>query len=188
MSTSFQLAPWSYLFFTQTPNATAPLGALDPFHTRVQVINTSMPLTAPDTWDFTQLNTMFEPIQSTADHSPEFQIGTAPAFLSDSNGYILPTSYADFAQMSANLVRYYNTGGFSDSGNFFQSPCPIRSPGGASLTSRTATESLRNSMSSSIIRWCPPWRRPTRPSSFWRSSYPTTAPKPKATCPPSSRA
>ncbi|MGC9945614.1 MAG: hypothetical protein ABSF64_04400 [Bryobacteraceae bacterium] len=148
MSTSFQLAPWSYLFFTQTPNATAPLGALDPFHTRVQVINTSMPLTAPDTWDFTQLNTMFEPIQSTADHSPEFQIGTAPAFLSDSNGYILPTSYAAFAQMSASLVRYYNTGGFSDAGNFFQSAMPypvtwwgiFNEPNGNGVTSQQYVE------------------------------------------------
>jgi uncharacterized protein (TIGR03437 family) len=124
MSTSFQLAPWSYTFFTQTPTATTPLGALDPYHTRVQVINTAIPLTAPDTWDFTQLNTMFEPIQSTGDHSPEFQIGTAPAYLSDSNGYILPASYPAFARMSANLVRYYNTGGFTDAGAFFQSPTP----------------------------------------------------------------
>ena len=30
MSTSFQLAPWSYQFFTLLPNATTPLGALDP--------------------------------------------------------------------------------------------------------------------------------------------------------------
>jgi uncharacterized protein (TIGR03437 family) len=124
MSTSFQLAPWSYQFFTLDPNAVAPLGALYPFHTRVQVINTGIPLTAPDTWDFTELNAMFAPVQSTGDHSPEFQIATAPAYMSDSNGYILPASFPDFAQMSANLVRYYNTGGFTDAGNFFQSPNP----------------------------------------------------------------
>src|ERR1700722_18426351 len=86
MSTSFQLAPWSYQFFTAAPNATTTLGALDPFHTRVQVINTGIPLTAPDTWDFTELNAMFAPVQSTGDHSPELQIGTAPAFMSDSSG------------------------------------------------------------------------------------------------------
>ncbi len=124
MSTSFQLAPWSYTFFTQAPNAITPLGALDPFHTRMQVINTAIPLTAPDTWDFTELNTMFAPVQSTGDHSPEFQIGTAPAYLSDSNGFILPASFPDFAQMSANLVRYYNTGGFTDSGTSYRSPTP----------------------------------------------------------------
>ncbi|MGA3042206.1 MAG: glycosyl hydrolase [Bryobacteraceae bacterium] len=124
MSTSFQLAPWSYTFFSQTPNATTPLGALYPWHTRVQVINTGIPLTAPDTWDFTELNAMFAPVQSTADHSPEFQIGTAPAYMSDATGYILPASIPDFAQMSANLVRYYNTGGFTDAGTFYQSPMP----------------------------------------------------------------
>jgi uncharacterized protein (TIGR03437 family) len=122
MSTSFQLAPWSYQFFSLTPNAIAPLGAMYPWHTRVQVISGAMPLVAPDTWDFTELNSMFPPVQSTADHSPEFQIGTAPAFLSDTNGYILPGSYPAFAQMSADLVRYYNTGGFTDAGTFFQSP------------------------------------------------------------------
>ena len=124
MSTSFQLAPWSYQFFTLLPNATTPLGALDPWHTRVQVISTGIPLTAPDTWDFTELNAMFAPVQSTGDHSPEFQIGTAPSYMSDSNGYILPTSFSDFAQMSADLVRFYNTGGFTDSGSFFESPTP----------------------------------------------------------------
>jgi uncharacterized protein (TIGR03437 family) len=144
MSTSFQLAPWSYRFFTTTPNATTPLGALYPWHTRVQVISTGIPLTAPDTWDFTELNTMFAPVQSTGDHSPEFQIATAPAYMSDSNGYILPASFSDFAQMSGNLVRYYNTGGFTDSGNFFQSPTPypvtwwgiFNEPNGNGLTSQ----------------------------------------------------
>jgi len=145
MSTSFQLAPWSYTFFTQAPNATTPLGALDPYHTRVQVINTGIPLTAPDTWDFTELNAMFAPVQSTSDHSPEFQIGTAPAFLSDpSTGYILPASFPAFAQMSANLVQYYNTGGFTDAGSVFQSPTPypvtwwgiFNEPNGNGLTSQ----------------------------------------------------
>ena len=124
MSTSFQLAPWSYQFFTAAPAAPTPLGALNPWHTRVQVISTGIPLIAPNTWDFTELDSMFAPIESTGDHSPEFQIGTAPAYMCDAYGHILPASYADFAQMSANLVRYYNTGGFTDSGNFFQSPTP----------------------------------------------------------------
>jgi uncharacterized protein (TIGR03437 family) len=148
MSTSFQLAPWSYQFFTQTPNAGTPLGALDAWHTRVQVISSGIPLTAPDTWDFTELNGMFAPIQGTGDHSPEFQIGTAPAYLSDANGYILPASFPDFAQMSANLVRYYNTRGFTDSGSFFQSPTPypvtwwgiFNEPNGNGLTSQQYVE------------------------------------------------
>jgi len=44
--------------------------ALDPWHTRVQVVSDGIPLTGPDTWDFTELNTMLTPIQSTGDHSP----------------------------------------------------------------------------------------------------------------------
>ena len=67
---------------------------------------------------------MLTPIQGAGDHSPEFQIGTAPAFLSNSSGQILPASIANFAQMSANLVRYYNTGGFTDAGQLYQSPTP----------------------------------------------------------------
>ncbi|MGA2590556.1 MAG: hypothetical protein ABSH32_11610 [Bryobacteraceae bacterium] len=118
MSTSFQLAGGTYSI------ALPPLGALYPSHTRVQVIAGGLPLTAPDTWDFSSLDSMFAPIQSAGDHSPEFQIGSAPAYLSDSNGYILPTSYPAFAQMSADLVSYYNTGGFEDSGRHFQSPTP----------------------------------------------------------------
>jgi hypothetical protein len=92
MSTSFQLAQWSYTYFQSTPAAPANLTALDPFHTRVQVIQQAVPLSAPDTWDFTYLDTMLSPIQATGDHSPEFQIGTAPAFLSNANGQILPAA------------------------------------------------------------------------------------------------
>ena len=124
MSTSFQLASWDDQFFSGAPNAPAELTTLNPWHTRVQVVSDGIPLTAPGAWDFTELNTMLTPIQGAGDHSPEFQIGTAPAYLSDSLGHILPGSIADFAQMSANIVRYYNTGGFTDSGTHYQSPTP----------------------------------------------------------------
>jgi uncharacterized protein (TIGR03437 family) len=124
MSTSFQLADWSYTFFSGAANAPAQLTSLDPWHTRVQVVSNGIPLTAPDTWDFTELDTMLSPIQATGDHSPEFQIGTAPAYLSNSSGQILPASIPDFAQMTANMVRYYNTGGFTDNGQHYQSPTP----------------------------------------------------------------
>ena len=124
MSTSFQLAQWSYTYFQSAPPASANLTALDPFHTRVQVIQQAIPLSAPDTWDFTYLDTMLSPIQATGDHSPEFQIGTAPAFLSAANGQILPASIPAFAQMSANMVSYYNRGGFTDAGVHYRSPTP----------------------------------------------------------------
>ena len=65
MSTSFQLADWSYTYFSGAASAPANLTALTPFHTRVQVISDGIPLTAPDTWNFTELNTMLAPIQAT---------------------------------------------------------------------------------------------------------------------------
>src|ERR1035441_2828100 len=120
MSTSFQLASWNNQFFGGAPKAPTELTSLYPWRTRVQVVSDGIPLTAPGAWDFTQLNTQLPPIQGAGDHSPEFQIGTAPAYMSDSQGHILPGSIADFAQMSANIVRYYNTGGFTDSGRHYQ--------------------------------------------------------------------
>lgn len=124
MSTSLQLASWSYQFFTQTPQALTTLGALQPQHTRVQVVPGSDPLTSPGVWDFSQLDALLVPIQSSGDHSPEFQIAGAPAYMSDTNGNILPTSYPEFSGMSANLVQYYNTGGFDAGGAHLQSPSP----------------------------------------------------------------
>jgi uncharacterized protein (TIGR03437 family) len=124
MSTSFQLASWSYQFFSQTPLALPALNALQPQHTRMQLVPSLDPLTSPGVWDFSQIDAFLPPIQSSGDHSPEFQIAGAPAFMSDSNGDILPASYADFAGMSANLVSYYNTGGFDAGGTHFQSPSP----------------------------------------------------------------
>jgi uncharacterized protein (TIGR03437 family) len=124
MSTALQLVSGSYQFFQQTPQALPALGALQPQHTRVQLVSTSDPLTSPGVWDFSQLNAFLPPIQSSGDHSPEFQIAGAPAYMNDSNGYLLPASIDDFSAMSANLVRYYNTGGFDASGAHFQSPSP----------------------------------------------------------------
>lgn len=124
MSTSFQLVDWSYNFFSQTPQALPPLNALQPQHTRVQLTPASDPLTAPGVWDFSQLNAFMPSVQSAGDHSPEFQIAGAPSYMNDSNGDLLSSSYADFAAMSANLVQYYNTGGFTAGGVLYQSPSP----------------------------------------------------------------
>jgi uncharacterized protein (TIGR03437 family) len=124
MSTAFQLADYSYQFFTQTPQALATLGALQPQHTRVQLVPASAPLTSPGVWDFSQIDPLLMPIQSSGDHSPEFQIAGAPAYMNDSNGDLLPANYDAFASMSAHLVQYYNTGGFNAGGTHFQSPSP----------------------------------------------------------------
>jgi uncharacterized protein (TIGR03437 family) len=124
MSTSFQVADWSYQFFSQAPQALAALNGLQTQHTRVQLVPASDPLTSPGIWDFTQLDGLLPPLESSGDHSPQFQIAAAPAYMNDSNGHLLPASYNDFAGMSANLVRYYNTGGFDVAGSHFQSPTP----------------------------------------------------------------
>ena len=124
MSTSFQLANYSYQFFNQTPSALGTLNVLQPQHTRVQLVPPSDPLTSPGIWNFSQIDPLVTPILNSGDHSPEFQIAGAPAFMNDSSGDILPASYGAFASMSANLVQYYNTGGFDAGGAHFQSPSP----------------------------------------------------------------
>ena len=125
LSTSFQLAGYSYQFFTQNPTATIPLGGLFSKHIRLQTIADAVPQKDAATWDFMELDTIVPPIQSVADHSPEYQIAVAPAFMnSASTGNILPAHFQDFANFSANLVKYYNQGGFLANGRRLQSPSP----------------------------------------------------------------
>lgn len=144
MSTSFQLASYSYNFFNLTPQASSLLEALLPQHTRLQVTPSTSPLSAPGVWNFSELDTLLAPIQNAGDHSLEFQLAGAPAFMSDSNGHILPSNFASFADLSANLVQYYNAGGFDASSQHFQStnPYPItwwgifNEPNGNGLTAQ----------------------------------------------------
>lgn len=126
MSTSFQPAEWDDQFFVTFPGATAPLTSLEPRHIRIQAISEDVPETAPGTWDFSRLNGMMLPIQSSADHSPEFQIAVAPPFLNASNGNMIQTTanVQAFAQYASNLVQYYNLGGFEVNGQHYQSPSP----------------------------------------------------------------
>ena len=59
------------------------------------------------------------------DHSPEFQIAKAPPFMyqnHDSSGTFLDLTFAQFAGYAQNLVRYYNTGGFTANGQPYVSP------------------------------------------------------------------
>jgi len=123
MSTSFQPAEWDYQFFTLNPNGTSPLGNLQPAHIRLQGISQGVPQATANTWDFTILDDVTQPVLSVADHSPEFQIAAAPAFMYDANHNFLDPSYTTFAAYAQNLVRYYNTGGFtSGDGSFHASP------------------------------------------------------------------
>ncbi len=123
MSTSFQPAEWDYQFFTLNPTATTTLGNLQPTHIRLQGISQGVPRTTANTWDFTVLDDVTQPVMGVGDHSPEFQIAVAPAFMYDANHNFLDPSYNTFAAYTQNLVRYYNTGGFtSGDGLFHVSP------------------------------------------------------------------
>jgi hypothetical protein len=127
MSTSFQPAEWDYQFFINHPS-TLPLSTLGPQHIRIQGISQAVPMKAnsnpqqPTDWDFTILDAVVQPILGAADHSPEFQIAVAPAFMDNAAGQLdMANHLNDFVQYSANLVRYYNTGGFTWGGQHFQS-------------------------------------------------------------------
>jgi hypothetical protein len=134
MSTSFQIAQWTGDIFgsgTTAIQRELQLNHLGAQHDRLQVIAGAMPMvsntgTAAD-WDFSMLDTTVQPvINAGPDHSPEFQIGTAPAWMCDSNGHLMVSAHAkDFAAYAANLVRYYNRGGFDWGGKHFQSPGPF---------------------------------------------------------------
>jgi hypothetical protein len=134
MTTSFEPTGGFQDFFINHPDATTALNNLESQHIRIQVVchgcdsgipwlSNSSPPQATD-WDFSQLDATVQPILSVTDHSPEFQIASAPNFLNDhSANFSFSTANLDlFAQYCANLVRYYNTGGFTWGGERFVSP------------------------------------------------------------------
>jgi cellulase (glycosyl hydrolase family 5) len=128
MSTSFQPADWDFQFFTLNPTATTTLGQLGPHHVRLQGIVHGVPQgsegTASTAWGFSTLDAITQPVLGVGDHSPEFQIAKAPAFMYDSNNSgnaFTDLSFAQFAGYTQNLVRYYNMGGFVDGGTTFVS-------------------------------------------------------------------
>ena len=121
MSTSFQPGEWDYQFF-QNHTATEPalLNKLGPQHIRLQGLSQAVPMKAntgsATDWDFTILDAIVQPVLGAADNSPEFQIAVAPAFLNDpmTGQFIFNAANVQaFADYSANLVRYYNKGGFT---------------------------------------------------------------------------
>jgi hypothetical protein len=121
MSTSFQPSEGNYQFF-QNHTSTEPvlLNKLGPQHIRLQAISQAVPMKAntgsATDWDFAILDAIVQPVLSVADNSPEFQIAVAPTFLNDPTSGHFVFSAANvqaFAQYCANLVRYYNTGGFT---------------------------------------------------------------------------
>jgi len=127
MSTSFQVAEWDGDFFAGNAQALeSTLNTMGPQHIRMQSVSEGVAMSAnagnASDWDFTILDQTVEPVLATGDHSPEFQIATAPAWMCDSNGTLDVTHHVkDFAAYAANLVRYYNKGGFDWGGVHFQS-------------------------------------------------------------------
>lgn len=123
MSTSFQPAEWDSQFFQLNPSATTPLGNLGPHHIRLQGVSQGVPQTTSSTWDFTTLDAITQPVLTVGDHSPEFQIAVAPAFMYDTNQNFLDPTYQQFAAYTQDLVRYYNvTGGFTAPDGMHASP------------------------------------------------------------------
>lgn len=123
MSTSFQIAEWNAGFFQNFSSAQPELNTLNPQHTRMQVMSQAIPQTGASTWDFTMLDQTLQPILGSSDQSPEFQVAYAPGFMyvNGSTTFTDPT-FQQFAGYAANLVRYYNTGGFTAGATHYQSP------------------------------------------------------------------
>jgi len=126
ISTSFQPAEWDYQFFQNLP-ALEPnqLNTLGPRHIRLQGLSQAVPMKSntggASDWDFSKLDAVVQPVLSAADHSPEFQIAVAPTFMNSNGVFDIANHLTDFANYSANLVRYYNTGGFTWGGQPFKS-------------------------------------------------------------------
>jgi hypothetical protein len=128
MSTSFQPAEWDYQYF-QNHAALEPaqLNQLGPQHIRLQGLSQAVPMKsntgAATDWDFSKLDAVVQPVLSAADHSPEFQIAVAPRFMYNAQGtFDIANHLQDFANYSADLVRYYNGPGFDWGGQHFASP------------------------------------------------------------------
>ena len=82
----------------------------------------SSPQAATD-WSFTALDQTVQPVLTAGDKSPVFQIAKAPGFLTNSSGNFVynSTNLNLLTTYAQNLVRYYNTGGFTWGGQHFQS-------------------------------------------------------------------
>jgi len=129
MSTSFQVAEWTPQIFSTASTLTAQetqLSSLLPQHVRLQALSNGIPMksnsTASTAWDFSTLDAIAQPVLASADNSPQFQIAAAPAWMCDANGVLDVSNHLqDFADYAANLVRYYNKGGFVWGGVAFKS-------------------------------------------------------------------
>lgn len=130
MSTSFQIGSWTTDYFGTGSQATQrenTLNQLGPQHIRVQVVDGAVPMVdntgAASDWSFSLIDTTLQPVLTLADLSPELQIASAPTWMCNSSGQLdVANHLSDFAAFMANMVRYYNKGGFDYGGQHFESP------------------------------------------------------------------
>jgi hypothetical protein len=127
MSTGFQPSTYNNNFFPTYPKTTT-LTALNSKHIRLQPVVGAIPWTAntgaSTDWSFTAVDQTVQPVLTVGDQSPIFQIAKAPPFLNGTNGNFTynSTNLGLLTTYAQNLVRYYNTGGFTYGGQHFQSP------------------------------------------------------------------
>ena len=122
MSDSLLPADWDVQFFVQNPTATQILGSLSPQHIRLQEAGDGVAQMSAGSWDFSTLDATTQPVLTIGDQSPEMQIPKGPAFMyvnGDNTQSFLDPTFQQFATYSQNLVKYYNTGGFTSSDGVF---------------------------------------------------------------------
>ena len=136
MSTSFQPAEWDDNFFCSDINSCTPqtwltarttlLTNLVPHHVRLQTISQGIPESGPNTWSFSVLDSITQPVLSAGDQSPEMQLGWAPSFLWSQGSNQGTLDVPGFTTYTQDMVAYYNTAaGFTANGQTFQSPSQI---------------------------------------------------------------
>lgn len=128
MATSFQPAQWSWELFIDHPDALQLLEGLNSQHTRIQAVQQAVPKTNADTWNFQMLDAIVNPVLSVGDHDPQFQIAVAPQYMY-TGATLTDKTYAEFAEYSADLVRYYNGDGID-----IGTGTPLKSPANGHIT------------------------------------------------------
>jgi uncharacterized protein (TIGR03437 family) len=125
LSTALQPAEWDFTFFQNLPGQAKTLWQLNPQHINMQPVSEGLAQTGATSWDFTVNNAVVQTLLTVGDHNPLYQIDSAPSFML-TNGALAPANFSQFAGYSANLVKYFNTGGFDSGGTHYQSPAPYQ--------------------------------------------------------------
>jgi hypothetical protein len=131
VGTVFEPDTWRQEYFL--PPNWDTVNALGPKHIRIAISRNYIPMQTntgqASDWNFANLDPTVMAVLGVSDRSPIFAVSEAPPFLNipsnDGSGVQFVFNDANlqtFAQYCANLVRYYNTGGFDWGGQHFQAP------------------------------------------------------------------